>query len=132
MDMDFFTLLFKMIVALVITLGLMFLTFKVMGTKVNNINDGKYVKIIERVQVGKESSILVIKVGKKGYVLTNTSEHMEKLSELTEDEVTYIEENNRKKAQDMSESYSRFVLKSKEGIFKILNNIKSKEDKHED
>lgn len=132
MDMDFFTLLFKMIVALVITLGLMFLTFKVMGTKVNNINDGKYVKIIERVQVGKESSILVIKVGKKGYVLTNTSEHMEKLSELTEDEVTDIEENNRKKVQDMSESYSRFVLKSKEGIFKILNNIKSKEDKHED
>lgn len=132
MDMDFFTLLFKMIVALGITLGLMFLTFKVMGTKVNNINDGKYVKIIERVQVGKESSILVIKVGKKGYVLTNTSEHMEKLSELTEDEVTDIEENNRKKAQDMSESYSRFVLKSKEGIFKILNNIKSKEDKHED
>lgn len=132
MDMDFFMLLFKMIVALVITLGLMFLTFKVMGTKVNNINDGKYVKIIERVQVGKESSILVIKVGKKGYVLTNTSEHMEKLSELTEDEVTDIEENNRKKVQDMSESYSRFVLKSKEGIFKILNNIKSKEDKHED
>lgn len=132
MDMDFFTLLFKMIVALGITLGLMFLTFKVMGTKVNNINDGKYVKIIERVQVGKESSILVIKVGKKGYVLTNTSEHMEKLSELTEEEITAIEENNRKKAQDMSESYSRFVLKSKKAIFKILNNIKSKEDKHED
>ena len=66
MDFNFFGMFVQLILALGVTLGLMFLTFKVMGKKVNSINNGKYVRVIERVQVSKENTILVVKIGKKG------------------------------------------------------------------
>ena len=92
MDFEFLGMFVKLILALGVTLGLMFLSFKLMGTKLNAVNNNKYVKVIERVQVTKENSILIVKAGKKGYVMTSTAGHMEKLSELSQEEIDIIEE----------------------------------------
>jgi len=121
----------KLILALGVTLGLMFLSFKLMGTKLNAINNNKYVKVIERVQVSKENFILIVKIGKKGYVIASTAGHMEKLSELSEEEINIIEEDKKKVAAEMTESYTKLMLNSKESISKIVKNIRSKEEKHE-
>lgn len=129
--MEFFTMFIQLIVALGITLGLMFLSFKVIGTKVNKINENKYIKVIERVQVAKESNILVVKIGKKGYVMTSTTGHMEKLSELSEEEIIEIEEDKKRLAQDMNEYYINLISKSKKNLLKVVKNIKSKDEKHE-
>ena len=129
--MEFFTMFIQLIIALGITLGLMFLSFRVIGTKVNKINDNKYIKVIERVQVTKENNILVVKIGKKGYVMTSAAGHMEKLSELSEEEIMEIQENKEKLAQDMNEYYTNVVSKSKQSLLKIVKNIKSKDEKHE-
>jgi flagellar biogenesis protein FliO len=66
-----------------------------MGTKVNSNNNNKYIKVIERVQVSKENTVLVVKIGKKGYVMTSSTGHMGKLSELSEEEINLIEEDFR-------------------------------------
>ena len=131
MDFDFFVMFVKLILALGVTLGLMFLTFRLMGKKVDSINNGKYVKVIERVQVSKENTILVVKVGKKGYVMTSTTGHMGKLSELSEEEIGLIEEEKKKAAEEIIENYKNLMIQSKKSFSKIVKNIRSKEDKNE-
>jgi len=131
MDLNFFGMFVQLILALGVTLGLIFLTFKLMGTKINSINNNKYIKVVERVQVSKENTILVVKIGKKGYVITSTTGHMGKLSELSEDEIDLIEEEKKKAAEEITENYKKLMLKSKKGFSKIVKNINSKEDKHE-
>lgn len=131
MDFDFFGMFVQLILALGVTLGLMFLTFKLMGKKMNVINNGKYVKVIERVQVSKENTILLVKVGKKGYVMTSTTAHIEKLSELSEEEMSLIEEEKKKAADEITENYKNLMIQSKKSFSKIVKNIRSKEDKNE-
>ena len=131
MDFNFFGMFVQLILALGVTLGLMFLTFKLMGKKVNSINNGKFVKVIERVQVSKENTILVVKVGKKGYVMTSSTGNMGKLSELSEEEIDLIEEDKKKAAEEITENYKNLMIQSKKSFSKIVNNIRSKEDKNE-
>ena len=131
MNFEFLGMFVKLILALGITLGLIFLSFKLMGTKLSAINNNKYIKVIERVQVTKENTILIVKIGKKGFVMTSTAGHMEKLSELSEEEINIIEEEKKKAAEDISESYNKLILKSKNSFSKIVKNIKLKEEKHE-
>lgn len=131
MNFELLGMVIKLILALGVTLGLMFLSFKLMGTKLNTINNNKYVKVIERVQVSKENFILIVKIGKKGYVITSTAGHMEKLSELSEEEINIIEEDKKKVDVEMTESYTKLMLNLKKSFSKIVKNIKSKEEKHE-
>ena len=131
MNFELLAMLVKLILALGITLGLMFLSFKLMGTKLSAINNNKYVKVIDRVQVTKENFILIVKIGKKGYVMTSTAGHMERLSELSEEEINIIEEDKKKVAAEISESYNELILKLRKNFSEIVKNIKSKEEKHE-
>ena len=131
MDFNFFGMFVQLILALGVTLGLMFLTFKVMGKKVNSINNSKYVRVIERVQVSKENTILVVKIGNKGYVMTSSTGNMGKLSELSEEEINLIEEEKKKAAEEITENYKNLMIQSKNSFSKIVNNIRSKEDKNE-
>ncbi|WP_294400667.1 flagellar biosynthetic protein FliO [uncultured Clostridium sp.] len=121
----------KLIIALGITLGIMFFSYKVLGTKVESINNNKYIKVIERTQISKDNAILVVKAGKKGYVLMSSGNNVEKLSELSEEEIDEIEENKRKSNQEIIDGYNKFISVSKNNVSKILKNIKSKEEKHE-
>jgi Flagellar biogenesis protein len=131
MDFNFFGMFVQLILALGVTLGLMFLTFKFMGKKVDSFNNGKYVRVIERVQVSKENTILVVKIGKKGYVMTSSTGNMGKLSELSEEEINLIEEEKKKAAEEITENYKNLIIQSKKSFSKIVNNIRSKEDKNE-
>jgi flagellar protein FliO/FliZ len=131
MNFEFLGMFVQLILALGVTLGLMFLSFKVMGSKLNVINSNKYIKVIERVQVTKDNAILIVKIGEKGYVMTSTAGHMEKLSELSKEEINIIEEDRKRASQEMTEYYTNLILKSKRSFSKMTKNIKSKEEKHE-
>ena len=131
MNFEFLGMFAKLILALGVTLGLIFISFKLMGTKLNEINNNKYVKVIERVQVTKENTILIVKIGKKGFVMTSTAGQMERLAELSEEEINDIEEDKKKVAKEMTESYTKLILDSKKSFSKIVKNIRSKEEKHE-
>ena len=131
MNFEFLTVFGQLVLALGVTFGLMFLSFKLMGTKLSSINNNKYIKVIDRVQVTKENTILIVKIGQKGYVMTSTAGQMEKLSELSEEEVIIIEEDKKKAAEEITENYNKILLKSKKSFSKIVNNIRSKEEKHE-
>ena len=131
MDFEFFKMFMQLLVALGITLGIMFLSYKVLGTKVYSINNNKYVKVIERTQITKDNAILIVKVGKKGYVITVNGNSMEKLVELSEEEINDIEEKKKKSNQEIIDGYNKFISVSKNNVSKILKNLRSKEEKHE-
>lgn len=131
MDFALIKTLAQLIFGLLITFGLMFLSFKLMGTKFNAINNNKYIRVIDRVQITKENSILIVKIGKKGYIMTSTSGNMEKLSELSEEEIKNIEEDKKKANEELIKNYNEMWLKSKKNFSKIVKNIGSKEEKHE-
>lgn len=131
MDFELFKTLAQLIFALGITFGLMFLCFKLMGTKIDTINRNKYVKVIDRVQVTKENSILIVRIGNKGYVMTSTSGRMEKLSELSEEEIRGIEEDKKKANEEIIKNYNEIYQKSKKIFSKVLKNKGSKGEKHE-
>lgn len=131
MDFGILKMFIQLIFALGITLGIMFLSYKLLGSKVESINSNKYVKIIERTQVTKDNAILVVKIGKKGYVMSSTGNSMEKLIELSEEEVKELEENKKKYNKEVMDKYNNFALSMKDNIPKIFKNLRSKEDKHE-
>lgn len=131
MNLGFLGMIVQLILALGVTLGLMFLSFRLMGTKLNAVNNNKYIKVIERVQVTKENAILIVKIGEQGYVMTSSTGHMEKLSELSKEEIMKIEQDKKKAAEEMTKYYGDLLIKSKSKFSKIAKNIRSKEEKHE-
>ncbi|WP_315068440.1 flagellar biosynthetic protein FliO [uncultured Clostridium sp.] len=131
MNFEFIKMIGQLFLALGVTFGLMFLSIKLAGSKLSAINNNKYIKVIERVQVTKDNSILIVKVGDKGYIMTSTAENMEKLSELSEEEIRNIEEDKKKAAQEMTKYYGDLLSKSKKNVSKIVKNIRSKEEKNE-
>lgn len=131
MDFGILKMFMQLLVALGITLGIMFLSYKILGTKVESINNNKYVKVIERTQVTKDNAILVVKIGKKGYVMSSTGSSMEKLAELSEEEIQEIEDKKRKYNKEVMDKYNNFISILKNNIPKIFKNMGSKEEKHE-
>ncbi|MCQ2022208.1 flagellar biosynthetic protein FliO [Clostridium butyricum] len=131
MDFEFLKMCIQLFIALGITLGIIFLSYKILGTKVESINNNKYVKVIERTQITKDNAILVVKVGKKGYVMTCSGSSMESLSELSQEEINEIEDNKKRYNKEIMDGYNKVVSASKNNVSKVLKNIRSKEEKHE-
>lgn len=114
--MDFAFLIIKLLFALLVVFSLMYLTFKLSGEKINKMNEGKYIKILERTQISRDSSIAVVKVGKKGYILSTSNNKVEKLDDLTEEEIFILEENKRIENDNLSKQYELIISKFKSKI----------------
>lgn len=117
--MDFLYLMIKLIVALAVVLGLFSISVKYSNKGLSKINEKKYVKVIDRVQISKESFIVIVRLGEKGMVLLTTQNHTEKLEELSEEKIREIEENKKDNLEQMSQVFN-----------KVINKIKLKEEKN--
>ncbi|MBS5951643.1 MAG: FliO/MopB family protein [Clostridium sp.] len=122
--MDFIFLLFKLIFALAVVLGLMYLSFKLSNNKISQFNEGKYIKVLERNQISKDTAIVVVKIGKKGYVLSTSNNFTNKIDELSEEETFLLEEEKRLEKEKVSKQYEIAItnLKSKISTFKNKKN----------
>lgn len=129
--MDFTLMIFKLIVSMIIIFALMIILFKYANKGIDGNLNKKYVKVIERVQISKDGYILVVKVGKKGMVLSTSTGHTEKLQELTEEELAEIEEAKQQALKDMNNKYEGILNNFKSLSIEAWGKIKSKEDKHE-
>lgn len=92
MDSQFWLMLFKILLALPFLIVLIYLSLKYSGSKLQSIQNGKYIKIVERVAISKENSLLVARIGNKGYVLTSTNGRIDILLELSDEELLKLEE----------------------------------------
>lgn len=91
MDSSFWFMILKIIIFLPLVLMIFYISVKFGGNKLQVLQNGKFIKVLERVAISKENSLLVVKIGQKGYILTSSNGKVEKLMELEECELANIE-----------------------------------------
>lgn len=121
MQMELAILMIKLLFALVVVFGLMFLLVKLSNNKLSKINHGKYIKVLERTNLSKDNAIILLKVGKKGYIIGSSSKGMEKLEEISEEEIALIDENKEKQKEEINQQYEEIIRKVSLKFKKIKN-----------
>jgi flagellar protein FliO/FliZ len=114
MDNNVGLMLLQILVALPFVLFLIYFSLKFGGTKLQQLQNGKFIKILERVPVSKENSLVVTKIGEKGYVISSTSSKLEILMELDENDIKNIENTKALPQYDgLNQFYKSMLLKRK-------------------
>ena len=88
---DYFILAIKVIFSMIFILGLIILTFKYGGGKLQLLQNKKYLKILERIPLSKENSILVVKMGTNAFVVSSSHSNIEILREVSEEDLIKLE-----------------------------------------
>lgn len=129
--MDFFIMFIKMIVALIVVLGLLLLISKGASNKLNIRGNERYMKVVDRLQISKDSSLIIVKIGDKGVVLFTSNKGVEKLYEIPKEEIEKIQEDKKRALEDMSNKYNNLLKNLVEKIFDRNNKKRLKEEYYE-
>ncbi len=92
--MEFWSMLLKILVFLPFIILLIYLSIKFGGSKLQHIQNGKYIKILERVPIAKDSNLVVVKIGDSGYVLSATANKVEILKTIPKEDLDKLHQNN--------------------------------------
>jgi len=118
MDVEFWSLFLKIIIFLPFILFLIYLSLKYGGTKLQVLQGGKYIRIVEKISLSKDNSIMVVKIGDKGYVMSSTNNKIEILKELDSEELENAESvektNSLPKYENFIELINKFKHKKEE------------------
>lgn len=125
--MDFIFMFFKLIFGLIVVLLAMVLTLKYSNKGITKLTDKKYVKIVDKVQIAKDSYIVIIKLGNKGKVLSVSNSHTEVLEEISLEEILKIEQEKRESIEDMTKTFDKTMNIIKEKSKEIIEKKKLKE-----
>jgi flagellar protein FliO/FliZ len=111
-EVEFWILLLKILVFLPFILLILYLSLKYGGNKLQKLQDGRYMKILDRVSLSKDNSIIVVKIGEKAYAISSSSKEIRILFEVPQEEITSIQ-NNRDIPQyeDMKELFKKHIMK---------------------
>lgn len=101
-------MILKLAIFLPLVLFLIIVSFKYGGNKLQNVQNGKFISILEKVALSKENSLLVVKIGKKAYVISSASNKVEILMELSEEEIMQLKKN---KTADLNKDFNKFLSK---------------------
>jgi len=112
MDGEFLILIFKIIIFLPFILFILYLSLKYGGTKLRKLQDGRYMKVLDRISLSKENSIVVVKIGGKAYAISSSSKEIHILFELPKEEILQIESIKEiPQYADMKELFKKHILK---------------------
>jgi flagellar protein FliO/FliZ len=112
MDLQFGLMFLRTIMALLFILMLIYISMKYGGSKLQNIQNRRYIKILERVSISKENSLLVVKIGQKAYVMASTNGKVEIISELSQEEIIEVVTLNAiPQYKDLKDFYEKTGLK---------------------
>ncbi len=91
MDWQFLSMIIKVAIFLPIILLLIYLSARVGGGKLQGIQSGRYIKILERVSVSRDNALMAVKIGEKGYVVSSAAGKVEILKEISDEDLAGIE-----------------------------------------
>ncbi|SHE56762.1 flagellar formation protein [Clostridium fallax] len=106
----------KMIMVLIAVVCLILITFKLSETRLNKMRNGNYIKVIERTQITKNNTIILIKAGKKGYLINCSNDKSEVLKEISEDEILLIEKEKQDIKNNMAIDVNNKLLQIKDKL----------------
>ncbi|EDS77970.1 flagellar biosynthesis protein FliZ [Clostridium botulinum C str. Eklund] len=84
-------MLFKVVIFLPFIIFMIYAFLKYGGAKLQEIQNGKYMKILDRMPLSKDNSLLVVKIGEKGYVISSAQGSIKILLELDEEEIKKVQ-----------------------------------------
>ena len=114
-DGVFWVLIFKIIIFLPFILFILYLSLKYGGTKLRKLQDGRYMKILDRVALSKENSIVVVKIGDKAYAVSSSSKDISILFEIPSEEILKIENTKElPQYEDMKDLFKKHILKKED------------------
>lgn len=112
MELQYFI---KTILFLPFILILIYLSLKYGGTKLQNLQNGRYIKVLERVSLSKENSLIIVKIGEKGYVITSSQGKIEILMEIPKNELESIQASNKlPEYKNFKDFYNKLMIKKEE------------------
>ena len=111
-DGEFWVLIFKIIVFLPFILLILYVSLKYGGNKLQKLQNGRYMKILDRISLSKENSIVVVKIGEKAYAISSSTKDVRILFELPREEIITIENNKDiPQYEDMKELFKKHIMK---------------------
>ncbi|MBU3180634.1 flagellar biosynthetic protein FliO [Clostridium psychrophilum] len=129
MDGEFILLIFKIIIFLPFILFLLYLSLRYGGSKLRKLQDGRYMKVLDRVALSKENNIVVVKIGDKAYAMSSCTKEIKILFELPKEEIVRIEGIKEiPQYEDMKELFKKYVNNNK--LFKKYIDKKELLKKH--
>lgn len=118
-----FQYIINLIIFIPITIILIVASIKLSKINSDNINKHKYVKVLERTNLSKDTSIFVLEMGDEGCVVVSSPSKIEKLKELNVEDIAEIYE--------MKESHGISLENIDVDKFKVLNfNLNNKINKN--
>lgn len=106
----------NLIVFVPITIALIILTIKLSNINIGRFSENKYVKVLEKSNLNKDTDIFILKIGDEGCVLVSSPSNTYKVKELTKEEIKAIEIKN----EEIKESYKNVKIKLKDFKFKEI------------
>ena len=106
----------NLIVFVPITIALIILTIKLSNINIGRFSENKYVKVLEKSNLNKDTDIFILKIGDEGCVLVSSPSNTYKVKELTKEEIKAIEIKNK----EIKESYKNVKIKLKDFKFKEI------------
>lgn len=109
----------NLIVFVPFTIALIIITIKFSKINFNGVGINKYVKVLERTNLNKDTEIYVLKVGDEGCVIVSSPTKTDTIKELTKKQIEEIEKkqadfkNNKFEKTLKLENIKHFRLKEK-------------------
>lgn len=111
-DKEFLVLIFKIIIFLPFILFMLYLSLKYGGTKLRKFQNGRYMKVLDRISLSKENSIAIVKIGDKAYAISSSLKDIKILFELPSEEIIKIESiKELPQYEDMKDLFKKHILK---------------------
>ncbi|MEA4987047.1 MAG: flagellar biosynthetic protein FliO [Anaerovorax sp.] len=83
----------ELILAMIAMIGVIYLSYlfsKYLATGTSKMNSAKYMKIIDRLPTGQDRSVIILQIGDKHYLVGNTSQSINILTELSKDQLVEL------------------------------------------
>ena len=116
MEGNFILSFLKIIILLPAVLLLIYISFKYGGKYLSNMNNGRLIKVYERVPLSQNTFISVVTIAGKPYIISNTNNEVKILLELDDEKLDIYNKANSN--VEMNNLFELFDLKKLKGKMK--------------
>ncbi|WP_443659581.1 flagellar biosynthetic protein FliO [Clostridium algidicarnis] len=118
MDYEFIKMMIQIVIFLPFILFLVYVSLRFGGGKVQSIQNGKYIKVLEKVNVSKEGNIILVKIGEEYHIMTSTNKEIKEIAVLSKEEALKYEVDKKLSDDQFKEYRKKFKRRIKKGRFK--------------
>lgn len=121
---DYFFFIFKLVFFSAGLLLILVVLLRKTKDKMDKLSSGKYTKIIEKTQISKTESIYVFKIGEEGLVVLSSVKGMEKVKDLSKEEIEKVEMQKEKFNGEIEEKCNNGIAIIKKNTASLLVRFK--------